>query len=115
MHVKVSDIDGAHASTPQAGQRLLALIQPPLTRGEQVELDFEGVRHFSVPFFSASIFVLIKADTENRLAGLLSYENLLPQGRSALDSTIDYAIRCRDNPQWAEGMYEAARKFAERD
>ena len=115
MRVQVSDIDGIHASTPQAGERLLALIAPLLTAGEPVELDFEGVRHFSVPFFCASIFVLVKEDTANRLPGLLRYENLQPQGQSALDSTIDYAIRCRDNPRWAEGLYEAARELSERE
>jgi hypothetical protein len=115
MRVQVSEIDGSYASTPEAGQRLLALIEPVLARGEPVELDFEGVRYFSVPFFCASIFVLVKGDTGNRLSGLLRYENLLPQGQSALESTIDYAIRCRDNPRWAEGLYEAARKFSERE
>jgi hypothetical protein len=115
MRVKVNDIAGIHASTPEAGERLLALLQPLLARGEPVELDFAGVLHFSVPFFVASIFVLVKEDTENRLSGLLRYENLLPQGRSALDSTIDYAVRCRQDPRWAEGMYQAARQFSERE
>jgi hypothetical protein len=115
MRVKVSDIDGVHASTAQAGQRLYALIEPVLARGESVELDFEGVKHFSVPFFTSSIFILVRDDASGRVQGLLRYENLLPQGQSDLDSTLDYAVRCRDNPRWAEGMYEAARKLSQRD
>ncbi len=115
MRVKVSEIVGNQASTPEAGQRLLALIGPAFATGEPVELDFEGVQQFSVPFFCASIFVLVREDAANRLPGLLRCENLLPQGQSALDSTLDYAIRCRDNPRWAEGMYEAAEKLSERE
>jgi len=115
MRVRVSEIEGISASTPQAGQRLLELIEPVLARGEVVVLDFEGVRDFSVPFFVASVFVLVKQDTEGRLSTLLRYENLPSQGQSALDSVLDYAVRCRNNPRWADGMYEAARKFAERE
>ena len=115
MRVKVSDIDGFQASTPQAGERLYALIAPVLARGEEVFLDFEGVKHCSVPFFNASIGVLIEADAEERLPALLRYENLSPLGQGIVESVTEYATRRRENPRWAAGMDEAVRKWSARD
>ena len=111
MRVKVSEIDGGHASTPQAGLRLHALIEPALARGEPVVLDFEGVKYCSVPFFSASVGILVEADAEGRLPALLSYESLSPMGQSAVDSVTEYAIRRRENPRWAAAMDEVAKKL----
>src|SRR3954454_13171626 len=101
MRVKVKEIDGGFASTPQAGEKLYALIAPVLARGEEVTLDFEGVKHCSVPFFNASIGVLIEADAEGRLPALLHYENLPPLGQGIVDDVTEYAIRRRENPRWA--------------
>ena len=115
MRVKVMEIDGGFASTWEAGERLYALIAPALARGEEVILDFEGVRGFSVPFFAASIEVLIDADKEERLPALLRYENISAVGQSTVDSVSEFATRCRDNPRLKDGYYEAARKLAERD
>jgi hypothetical protein len=62
MRVLVREIDEGHASTPQAGLHLYALIEPVLARGEEVILDFEGVKHCSTAFFTASVAILIEAD-----------------------------------------------------
>src|SRR5262245_2677320 len=115
MRVKVSDIDGIHATTPQTGQKLLAIIEPALARGEPVVLDFEGVRFIGVQFFYSSVGVLIEKDTVNQLSDLLRYENLHEIGQSALDSVVEYSIRRRDNPRWAEGMDAGFRKWSARE
>jgi hypothetical protein len=115
VRVKVSEIDGGHASTPQAGLRLYALIEPMLARGESVVLDFEGVKHFSTAFFSASIGRLAEADVAKRLPDLLHCENLPATGQTALDLATGFAIRCRENPRWAAAADEVAREWAERD
>ena len=114
MRVKVSEVDGIHASTPQAGQRLYAIIEPAIARGEVVTLDFEGVKHFGPGFFNWSIGVLIEQDMENRLTGLLRYENLPPLGQNSLESVVEYATRRRENPQWAAAMEAVVRKRAEK-
>jgi hypothetical protein len=113
MRVKVSDVDGIHASTPQAGARLYAIIESALARGEVVPLDFEGVKHFAPGFFNCSIGVLIEQDTENRLTGLLRYENLPPLGQSSLESVVEYATRRREDPRWAAAMEAVVRKRSE--
>lgn len=117
MRVKVSglDIDASSAYTFEAAQKLYALIEPVLARGEPVELDFEGVEHFSAVFFNYSIGWLVEKDTANRLPELLRVENLHPLGQTALDSVTENAIRCRENPRWREAAYEAARKMSERE
>src|SRR4051794_3073944 len=109
MRVKVTDVDGIHASTPQAGQRLYALIEPALARGEPVTLDFEGVKHFSRLFFDVAVGTLLERDAEDRLSGLLRFENLPPLGQSALAMTAEDATRRRENPRWAAAMDAAIR------
>jgi hypothetical protein len=115
MRVKVVDVDGTQASTPQGGEKLYALIAPVLATGETVTLDFEGVKHCSVPFFTASIGVLVEADAEGRLPALLHYENLPPLGQGIVDDVTEYAIRRRENPKWAQGMDESAKRLFARE
>jgi hypothetical protein len=114
MRVKVSEIDNGFASTWEAGERLHAMIAPALARGEEVVLDFEGVRGYSVPFFATSIEPFIEADLEGRLPKLLRYENIPPHALGAIESVTEFAIRCRD-PRLKEAYGRAAEKFAERD
>ena len=73
-----------------------SLIAPVLEKGEEVILDFEGVRGYSVPFLMASIEPLIEADREDRLTNLIRYENIPPHGLGAVESVREFAIRCRD-------------------
>jgi hypothetical protein len=115
MRVKVREIDNGHASTPQAGLRLYALIEPVLARGEPVILDFEGVKHCSTAFFSASVGILIEADREDRLPELLRYENLAPRCQPALELASDFAVRCRQSPAGAAAVDEFVRQYFARD
>src|SRR5205085_950637 len=111
MRVKMlTDVDRIHASTDQAGQKLRDLIEPALARGEEVLIDFEGVKHFTPGFFYTAIGVLIERDFEERILPLLRFENLAPLGQSSLDDAIEYAIRRRENPRWAAGMDAAILK-----
>lgn len=116
MYVRVSDIDtpGLGAS-PEAGMKLKELIEPALARGEQVELDFEGLRFFAIGFFVFSIGKLVETDTADRVPALLRYLNLNEAGQSYVKSAVEFAIRRRDNPRWAAGAGAAAEKMAERE
>jgi hypothetical protein len=116
MRVRILDVDPNQvAATPQSGEKLRALIEPALARGEEVELDFEGVRFYSPLFFFSSVGLLIERDPTNRVAGLLRYSNLSERGQMDLGSAIDFAIRRRDNPGMAAGYGAAAEKMAERE
>src|SRR6476469_1710656 len=100
MRVKVNDIDGATFAAPKAAEQLRELIEPVLARGEEVILDFAGIKHFTTAFFGDVLHTLIVADVEKRLPGLLRYENLPPIGQTARDMACDFALRCRDIPGW---------------
>jgi hypothetical protein len=115
MHVPVSDSVGAYVSTAQAGWKLLELIGPALARGEEVVLDFEGVRSCGALFFSASVGVLIEQDSQGRVAPLLRYENLTPLWRDNLESAVYYATRRREDPRWAAALDEAVARWSQRE
>jgi hypothetical protein len=111
MRVKVIEmIDDGCASTSEAGVRLYRLIEPVLARGEEVVVDFDGVKHCAAVFFSASLASFVRHDEGPRLPPLLRYENLDPQWQPALQLAIDVAARRRDDPRWAAAYAEAARK-----
>jgi hypothetical protein len=112
----VRELNNGHASTGETGWRLYQLIEPVLARGEEVVLDFAGVKHVAAPFLSSSVGVLIEADKEDRLPKLLRYENLPPERQGTLDVVIDYGVRRRENPRGAAAMDEAVRQyFANKD
>jgi len=115
MRVKVHDeIDGVHASTLEAGQKLYELIEPAIVRGEEVVMDFEGVKHFSPSFFNWAVGRFIERDHDGKLSQLLRYESLPPLGWSSLEDVIENATRRREDPRWAAAMEAAVRKFSER-
>lgn len=110
MRVKVSEIDG-HATTEQAAQELYLLVEPAIGRGEFVELDFQGVNHFSAVFFNHSIGLLADADPDDRLRGLLRLENAPPQIGPVVDLVIDNAKRLRDStPEYRQARERAILK-----
>jgi hypothetical protein len=115
MRVKVTDVEGGVWATMQAGERLRELIAPALARGEEVELDFEGVRHYSAAFFADVFHELIRADVEDRLPQLVRFENLPQHGQDAFDAMRLWAVRWRENPKAAAAAAEVAMKFFERD
>jgi len=107
----VKEIDGGHASTGAAGQRLYQLIKPALARGEEVILDFEGVKHCGVHFFGASVGVLIEIDKVDRVPELLRCENAKPDWQEDLERATDFAVRRRDNPAGAAAWDAAYKKL----
>jgi hypothetical protein len=60
-----SEIDGVHASTVQAGQKLYEFIEPAVARGEEVVLDFEGAEHFAPSFFNYTIGRFVERDADD--------------------------------------------------
>jgi hypothetical protein len=108
-----SEIDGVHAFTSKAGQKLYELIEPAVARGEEVVLDFDGVKHFSGTFFNWAIGRFIEKDFDGKLSRLIRYENLPPLGQGSLESAVEYATLRRENPRWAVAMEAAVRRRSE--
>ena len=113
MRVKVSELVGASAYTPQDGLRLYEIIEPALGRGEPIELDFADVRRFSPGFFATAVGPLIERDTTNRLTELLRYENLEEIGQIALGLVIDHWTRRREIPGWGAAWDAAVQQRSE--
>lgn len=113
MRVKVFDLCGIQAACFEHGQQLHDLIEPAIARGEEVVLDFEGVRWFNSGFFAMALGPLIVKDTTNRLGDLLRYENLAEMGRLARDGAVNHWTRRRDVPGYGEGWDAAARRYSE--
>jgi hypothetical protein len=110
MRVKVSEVTGPYADSYEGGLRLADVIAPVLARGEEVVLDFDGVKEYFGAYFDCAIGRLIVQDADDRLPGLLRYENLSPVGRLVLEGVTEHAIRRRENPRWATGYDEAVQK-----
>src|SRR5258708_1743839 len=98
MRVKVRDVTGEYADSYEGGLRLADVIAPVLARGEEVVLDFEGVKDCFGAYFDCAIGRLIVQDAEDRLPKLLRYENLSPRGQTILEAVTEHAIRRRENP-----------------
>lgn len=104
MRVMVRDLDQGDAGTMRAGEMVRDLIEPALTRGEEVTLDFVGVRYCNAAFLNAAVGRLIESDVQERLPALLRYENMKPLWKGALESVIGWAERRRKYPAGAAAV-----------
>lgn len=91
MYIKVKDLVGENAMTLDDGEAVYARIHDPLTHGEAVELDFDGVEVFASPFFNAGIGRLLGDLTADTLNALLKFEHLSDFGARVLRRVIENA------------------------
>jgi hypothetical protein len=115
MRIMVRDVVGEYATTPEEGQRVYDVIAPVLAKGEQVELDFEGIRRCAAPFCSFGIGRLIQDHTPEQLNELLHVENLGPPGADILALAIENADRYYRRPGYREAMDRAWAKMLPRE
>jgi hypothetical protein len=93
MLCKVQTLTGESAITPEDGQKVFDAINPELTAGRPVDLDFAGVGVFASPFFNSAIGQLLKSVKPDDLDRLLKIENLSAAGRDVQRRTIENAKR----------------------
>lgn len=91
MYIKVKELVGENAMTLDDGEAIYARIHDPLTHGETVELDFEGVQVFASPFFNAGIGRLLGELTTDTLNALLKFDHLSDFGTRVLRRVIENA------------------------
>jgi hypothetical protein len=60
MRIVVREVINEPGDPFEEGQKVHDLISPVLVRGEEVEVDFEGVRFMSALFLNAAIGQLLK-------------------------------------------------------
>lgn len=91
MHIKVKELVGENAMTLDDGEAIYARIHDPLTHGETVELDFDGVQVFASPFFNAGIGRLLGELTADTLNARLKFAHLSDFGARVLRRVIENA------------------------
>ncbi len=91
MHIKVKELVGENAMTLDDGAAIYARIRDPLTQGETVELDFEGVQVFASPFFNAGVGRLVGELTADALNARLKFDHLSDFGARVLRRVIENA------------------------
>jgi hypothetical protein len=60
MRMEILPITGENCITIEDGQTVYDKIYPQLKAGQEVELDFTGVKVFASPFFNAAVGQLLK-------------------------------------------------------
>jgi hypothetical protein len=91
MHIKVKELVGENAMTLDDGETIYARIHDPLTQGETVELDFDGVQVFASPFFNAGVGRLVGELTADVLNTRLKFDHLSDFGARVLRRVIENA------------------------
>ncbi len=91
MRLVVQEIAGENAITRDTGRALYNRIHPALLAGEEVELDFSGVRVFASPFFNTAIGLLYQDMTPEQLTEHLKLQHLTLAGKSTLRVVIETA------------------------
>lgn len=91
MHIKVKELVGENAMTLDDGEVIYARIHDPLTQGETVELDFDGVQVFASPFFNAGVGRLVGELTADALNTRLKFDHLSDFGARILRRVIENA------------------------
>jgi len=89
MYIKVKELVGENAMTLDDGEVIYARIHVPLTQGETVELDFDGVQVFASPFFNAGIGRLLGELTADTLNARLKFDHLSDFGARVLRRVIE--------------------------
>jgi hypothetical protein len=104
MRVVVREVIIDRGKESVEAQKIHDLISPILARGEEVELDFEGVRFISAPFLGAAIGQLLRDHPLERVKALLRVENLDALDRSLLEGVIEKSHRYHTEPRYREAM-----------
>lgn len=91
QHIAVKELVGENAMTLDDGEAIYRQIHDPLTRGETVELDFNGVRIFASPFFNAGIGRLLADCQPDILTSRLVFQHLSALGDRVLRRVIENA------------------------
>ena len=83
LKVRIADVAGEFASSPDDGQQIYERIRPELREGHTVLLDFTGVRVIASPFLNMAVGRLLEDDPYGDLP-----DRIETTGLSAHDTTL---------------------------
>jgi hypothetical protein len=103
MRVVVREVVKEPGNPLEEGQKVHDLISPALARGEETQLDFEGVRFIlCVLFFNAAVGQLLRDHPLERVKALLQVQNLNQIDRDLLESVVEKSHRYYTEPRYRE-------------
>lgn len=92
IHIKVRELVGENATTMDDGDVIYSRIISPLTSGQTVVLDFDGVQVFGASFFNYGIGRLLGGElTTEMLNSRLKFDHLSDFGSRVLRRVIENA------------------------
>jgi STAS-like domain of unknown function (DUF4325) len=103
MRVVVREIVNDLGNVFEEGQKVHDLISPALARGEEVEVDFEGV-HMNTPLLTSAIGELLKDHPKERVKALLRLHNLNAHYRETAELVIEKSSRYYTEPRYREAV-----------
>jgi STAS-like domain of unknown function (DUF4325) len=89
ININVKELAGSNCISLSDGQTIYDKIHPKLKAGAVVNLNFEGVRVFSSPFFNAAIGQLLRDISGSALNDLLKVSGLPANGVETLKKVIE--------------------------
>jgi hypothetical protein len=104
MRIIVREVINELGSSFDEGQKVHDLISPALARGEEVEVDFGGIRFIDVPLLNVAIGQLLRDHPKERVQALLRVENLHPVDHDLLELVIEKSSRYFTEPRYREAM-----------
>lgn len=100
MKIKISENFGTRCIIASEGQKLHDMIFQKLKDGEDVCLDFTGIKQFASPFFNFSIGQLLNKVSEQTLRKSLHLEGLNDTGKLVVERVIENASAYHGNKDY---------------
>jgi hypothetical protein len=104
--IDVVTLIGLNAISLQNGTKLYQKIFPILSKGESVELNFNGVQIFASPFFNSSIGLMLKDISIEEMKRTLKIVGMDENGISLLNHVISNAISFYGNKDNVKGVLD---------
>lgn len=113
MKLEIKKFVGDSCVTADDGQRVYEEIHPKLAAGEEVCLDFKGIRVFASPFFNFAIGQLLKDFEPDFLNQLLTVGNIKDDGLLVWQRVVKNAKEYYKNADTRKAVNETLKKNAE--
>ncbi|MEN6342630.1 MAG: STAS-like domain-containing protein [Methanospirillum sp.] len=98
MEVRVADVAGEFAITPDDGQQVYDRIRSELREGRTVLLDFTGVKVVASPFLNMAVGQLLEDDPHGDIPDRIETRGLSAHDRNLLERVIANAREYYGNP-----------------
>ncbi len=111
--IHILTLVGKNCITLDQGGKVYKVINPLLSAGQQVQLDFEGVEVFASPFFNQAIGKLLEGILPETLNSLFSVVNLPNSGLVTLRKVIENSKKYYSNLQHRKAIDQTIKEASE--